>query len=68
MASIAYSFPLPLHVYDSIRSTLPGRIRNSVGSFEENFNRAVFILGCENWDGYDFKALLQLLCITNLGY
>ena len=34
------------------------------GSFEEfstldNFNRTGFILGCENWDRYDFKALLN---------
>ena len=36
------------------------------GSFEEfstldNFNRTGFILGCENWDRYDFKALLKLV-------
>ena len=38
------------------------------GSFEEfnitldNFNRTAFIiLGCENWDRYDFKALLTLV-------
>ena len=35
------------------------------GSFEEfstldNFNRTGFILGCENWDRYDFKAFLKL--------
>ena len=34
------------------------------GSFEEfstldNFNRTGFILGCENRDRYDFKALLN---------
>ena len=49
MASIACSFPLPLHVDDSIRSTFSG---NSVGRSFEEFNRAVFILGCENRDGY----------------
>ena len=36
------------------------------GNFEEfstldNFNRTGFILGCENWDRYDFKALLKLV-------
>ena len=36
------------------------------GSLEEfitldNFNRTGFILGCENWDRYDFKALLKLV-------
>ena len=36
------------------------------GSFEEfstldNFNRTGSILGCENWDRYDFKALLKLV-------
>ena len=24
-------------------------------------DRTGFILGCENWDRYDFKALLQLV-------
>ena len=27
----------------------------------DNFNRTGFILGCENWDRYDFKALLKLV-------
>ena len=27
----------------------------------DSFNRTGFILGCENWDRYDFKALLQLV-------
>ena len=33
------------------------------GSFEEfiTLNRTGFILGCENWDRYDFKALLKLV-------
>ena len=36
------------------------------GSFEEfstlnNFKRTGFILGCENWDRYDFTALLRLV-------
>ena len=26
-----------------------------------NFNRTGFILGCGNWDRYDFKALLKLV-------
>ena len=35
------------------------------GSFEEfdNFNRTGFILGYENWDRYDFKALLKLVVL-----
>ena len=33
------------------------------GSFEEfsalnNFERTGFVLGCENWERYDFRALL----------
>ena len=36
------------------------------GSFEEfsalnNFERTGFVLGCENWERYDFKALLRLV-------
>ena len=36
------------------------------GSFEEvsalnNFERTRFALGCENWERYDFKALLRLV-------
>ena len=43
-----------------------GELDKLLGSFEEfstldNFNRTGFILGCENWDRYDFKALLKLV-------
>ena len=33
------------------------------GSFStlDNFNMTGFISGCENWDRYDFKALLKLV-------
>ena len=36
------------------------------GSFEEvsalnNFERTCCVLGCENWERYDFKALLRLV-------
>ena len=54
-------------VYHSIRNTFMVELENLLGgSFEEfrtldNFNRASFLLGCENWDGYDFKALLKLV-------
>ena len=47
-------------VYDCIRNTFMGELDKLLGgSFEEfitldNFNRS-FILGCENWDRYDFK-------------
>ena len=55
-------------VYDIIRNTFMGELDKLLrgGSFEEfstldNFNRTGFILGCENWDRYDFKALLKLV-------
>ena len=55
-------------VYDSSRHTFMGELDKLLGggSFEEfstldNFNRTDFILGCENWDRYDFKALLKLV-------
>ena len=47
----------------SIRNTFMGELDNLLGgSFEEfstleNFERTGF--GCENWDRYDFKALLK---------
>ena len=31
------------------------------GNFEEFITLDNFILGCENWDRYDFKALLKLV-------
>ena len=57
-------------VYDSIRNTFMGELDKLLGgggggSFEEFItlvnDRTGFILGCENWDRYDFKALLQLV-------
>ena len=44
-----------------------GRIRKSIGgrfgefSTLDNFNKASFILGFENWNRDDFKALLKLV-------
>ena len=32
--------------------------------YSDTFNRVGFILGCENWDRYDFKALVILLWDT----
>ena len=29
------------------------------------FKRTGFVLGCENWDRYDFEALLRQFCIIN---
>ena len=52
-------------VYDSIRNTFMGELDKLLGgSFEEfitpdNLNRTGFILGCENWDRYDFKSLVK---------
>ena len=50
-----------------IRNTFMGELDKLLGggSFEvfsalDNINRTGFILGCENWDRYDFKALLKL--------
>ena len=48
-------------------NTFTGELDKLLGrSFEvfrtlESFNRTGFVLGCENWDGYDFKALLKLV-------
>ena len=54
-------------VYDTIRNTFIEDLDNLLGgSFEEfsalnNFGRTSFVLGCENWERYDFKALLRLV-------
>ena len=54
-------------VYDSIRNTFMAELENLLGdSFKEfstldNFGKASFVLGCENWSRYDFKALLKLV-------
>ena len=51
----------------SIRNTFMENLDNLLGgSFEEfsalnNFERTGFVLGCENWERYDFKALLRLV-------
>ena len=53
--------------YDTFRSTFMEDLDNLLGgSFEEfsalnNFERTGFVLGCENWEKYDFKALLRLV-------
>ena len=53
--------------YDTFRSTFMEDLDNLLGgSFEEfsalnNFERTGFVLGCENWERYDFKALLRLV-------
>ena len=53
--------------YDTFRSTFMEDLNNLLGeSFEEfsalnNFERTGFVLGCENWERYDFKALLRLV-------
>ena len=40
--------------------TLLGEDFEAFGALD-SFGRAGFILGCENWDRYDFKALLKLV-------
>ncbi len=30
-------------------------------ALDDSFSKAGFILGCENWDRYDFEALLKLV-------
>ena len=57
------------------RSTFMEDLDNLLGgSFEEfsalNFERTGFVLGCENWERYDYKALLRLVksYFINLGY
>ncbi len=50
--------------YDSIRKTFVGDlvIKEFVEfSALDYFNKAGFILGCENWDRYDFETLLKLV-------
>ena len=54
-------------VYDTIRSTFMGKLKNLLGgSFEEfsaldNVEKTGFVLGCENWNRSNFKALLSLV-------
>ena len=54
-------------VYDTIRNIFMEDLNNLLGgSFEEfsalnNFERTGFVLGCENWERNDFKALLRLV-------
>ena len=55
------------HVYDHIGNIFMIELENLWGA-HDNFNMAGFILGCENWDRYDFKVLLNWLCIVSLGY
>ena len=51
--------------YGTIRSTFMEDLDKLLGgSFEEfsalnTFERTGFVLGCENWERYDFKALLS---------
>ena len=53
--------------YDSIRNNFMVELENLLGgrfgefSTLENFNKASFILGFENWNRDDFKALLKLV-------
>ena len=59
-------------VYDTIRNTFMGELDNPLGGSFEEFSalikRTGFVLGCENWEGYDFKGLLKLVksCIILL--
>ena len=52
--------------YDSIRNNFMVELENLLGgrfgefSTLDNFNKASFILGFENWNRDDFKALLTL--------
>ena len=54
----------PVRGQEQDRNTFMGDLNNLLGgSFEEssalnNSKRTGFVLGCENWEGYDFKALL----------
>ena len=54
-------------VRHTIKNTFMEDLDNLLGgSFEEfsalnNFERTGFVLGCENWERYDFKALLRLV-------
>ena len=53
--------------YDTIRNIFMEDLDDLLGgNFEEfsalsNFERTGFVLGCENWERYDFKALLRVL-------
>ncbi len=53
--------------YDSIRNTFMGDLEKLLGknfvefSAHDDFSKAGFVLGCENWDRYDFEALLILV-------
>ena len=53
--------------YDSIRNNFMVELENLLGgrfgefSTLDNFNKASFILGFENWNRDDFKALLKLV-------
>ena len=52
-------------VYDTIRSTFMGKLKNLLGGiFEEfsalnNVEKTGFVLGCEKWNRSNFKALLS---------
>ena len=52
--------------YGAIRNTFMEDLDNLLGgSFEEfrslnNIKRTGFVIGCENWERYDFKASLRL--------
>ena len=73
IGSVSYVGSCVVHVlwecpaYDTIRSTFMEDLDKLLGgSFEEfsalnNFERTGFVLGCENWERYDFKALLRLV-------
>ena len=54
-------------VYDTIKNTFMEDLDNLLGGILEefsalnNFERTGFVLGCENWGRYDFKASLRLV-------
>ena len=54
-------------VYDTIRNTFMGKLKNSFGGSLKNlvpfimFKKTGFVLGCENWNRSNFKALLSLV-------
>ena len=60
-------------MYDTIRNAFMKDFDNLLGgNFEKfsvlnNFEWAGFVLGCENWERYDFKASQEFYFI-NLGY
>ena len=52
-------------MYDTTRNTFMGKLKNLLGSFEEfsaldNVEKMGFVLGCENCNRSNFKALLSL--------